>query len=232
MTNNTFWIVLAVAALAFAAIWAFLTPPPTPDPIIETVTFEAHNPWMFGNTDDAFSYAGDVVRTVQGTAMLQMSSETNNGTIAFSLPFTEELAVLLGGVVPETSVALRMELDHADAMWTDLPIHGDTGIGDSRLPVTHAHVAGSGNFELLVDGIKQPTEWGGFWSLADALRQSDASIRNQGLVFSPLLRDQSVFSDPTRTEITLLVYDTPESDTVLLHLVFPSVDDRVGEAGS
>ena len=28
---------------------------------------------------------------------------------------------------------------------------------------------------------------------------------------------------PIPTELTLLIYDTPESDTVILHLVFPDV---------
>jgi len=108
-------------------------------------------------------------------------------------------------------------------VWIGRVIHGNTDVGDSRLPVTHAHFAGSGSFELLVDGNKQPTEWVGFWSIGDALRQPDGSIRNQGLVFSPLLRDQSVFSDPNRTEITLLVYKSPDSNAVVLHLVFPDV---------
>ena len=59
-------------------------------------------------------------------------------------------------------------------------------------------------------------------------REMRESIRDQGLVFSPLLRDQSVFSDPDRTEITLLIYAAPESDVVILHLVFPDV--RVSES--
>ena len=141
--------------------------------------------------------------------------------IGFSLLPDAALSPLLGELSSESSITLR--LDRANAVWTDRAIHGDTGLGDSRLPVTRAHFAGSGVFELLVDGNKQSTEWVGFWLIGDALRQPDGSIRNQGLVFSPLLRDQSVFSDPSRTEITLLIYEGPESDTVILHLVFPDV---------
>ena len=218
MTNNTFWIVLAAVALAGA--WIFLTPTPTPDPI-ETIDYEAHDPWIIGNSDDAFSYAGDVVRTVQGTAMLRIDSATAAGVMEFSLLPDASLTPFLEGLSSESSITLRVGL--TNAVWTDLAIYGDTGIGDSRLPMTYAHFAGSGSFELLVDGNKQPAEWHGFWSIGDALRQPDGSIRNQGLLFSPLLRDQSVFSDPTRTEITLLVYNAPESDIVILHLVFPDI---------
>ena len=220
MTNNTFWIVLAAVALALAGAWIVLTPTPTLDPI-ETIKFEAHDPWIIGNTDDAFAYAGEGVRTVQGTATLQIDPTTATGMIEFSLQPDAALTSLLGELSPESSITLK--LDRADAVWTDHAIHGDTDLGDSRLPVTHAHFAGSGNFELFVDGNRQPTEWHGFWSIGDALRQPDGSIRNQGLVFSPLLRDQSVFSDPSRTEIALLIYKAPESDTVILHLVFPDV---------
>jgi len=102
-------------------------------------------------------------------------------------------------------------------------IHGDSAIGDSRLPETYVLYAGFGRFELLIDGKRQPTAWQGLWSIGDTLRQPDGSIRDRGLVFSPLLRDQSGFSDPDRTELTLLIYDAPESDTVILHLVFPDV---------
>ena len=220
MTNTTVWIVLA--ALALAGAWFFLTPTPEPTAFIE---FEAHDPWIIGSTDDAFAYAGEDVRAIEGIATLQIDPDTDNGVIEFALQPSDFLAVLLGDGSPDRPIVLRMQLKQADAIWTDTDIYGDSAIGDSRLPMTHILYAGSGTFELLIDGNAQPAAWVGFWSIGDALRQPDGSIRNQGLVFSPLLRDQSVFSDPSRTEITLLIYDAPESDTVVLHLVFASIHD-------
>lgn len=223
MTKNNVWIVLAAVALAFAAAWVFLTPSPTTDPI-ETIQFRAQDPWIVGDTDDAFAYAGEGVRTIQGTATLRIDPETTAGMLEFTLQPDEALAALLeGDASPESSILLLMQLDRSDAVWTDRAINRGTDIGDSRLPRTHATYAGSGSFEWLLDGTTQPTTWVGFWSIGDALRQPDGSIRNQGLVFSPLLRDQSVFSDPNRTELTLLIYDAPGSDVVILHLVFPDV---------
>jgi len=70
LTNSTFWIVLTAVALAGA--WIFLALPPDP---IETIEFEAHDPWIIGNADDAFSYAGDSVRAVQGAAALEINPE-------------------------------------------------------------------------------------------------------------------------------------------------------------
>ena len=215
MTRNLFWI--GVAAVALAAAWFVIVP------IFRDVRFEAENPWAIGNSDDAFAYAGEGVQTIEGTATLSVDPDMDSGILEVTLSPDEALAALLDGAIPEYSVVLRMRVERADNVWMDRTVHGDTGIGDSRLPAIDALYAGSGSFELLIDGVRQATAWPGFWSFGDALRQSDGSIRDQGLVFSPLLRDQSGFSDPDRTELTLLIYDAPESDIVILHLVFPDV---------
>lgn len=218
MTRTDFWIVLA--AVAFAAAWVFLVIVPSP---AEYVRFEVKHPWAIGTSEDAFAYAGEDVHIIQGTASLRIDPDMEGSVLEIELLPDEALAAFLDGENPEHSIVLCMQLERADNIWVDRPVHGDSGIGDSRLPEILALYAGSGSFELLIDGKKQPVGWQGVWSIGDALRQSDGSIRDQGLVFSPLLRDQSGFSDPDRTELTLLIYDTPESDTVVLHLVFPGV---------
>ena len=217
MTRGLLWIGAAVAVLATA--WLVLTLVP----FSSDVRFEAETPWAIGNSEDAFAYAGEGVRVIQGTAALRIDPNTLGGMLEFDLPPDEALTALLDDKIPERSVVLRMRLAGADAVWTDRTIHGDSAIGDSRLPETYVLYAGFGRFELLIDGKRQPTAWQGLWSIGDTLRQPDGSIRDRGLVFSPLLRDQSGFSDPDRTELTLLIYDAPESDTVILHLVFPDV---------
>ena len=215
MTRNLFWI--GVAAVALAAAWLVIVP------IFRDVRFEAENPWAIGNSEDAFAYAGEGVHTIEGTATLRIDPNTLGGILEFDLLPDEALTALLDEEVPDRSVVLRMRLAGADAIWTDRTIHGDSAVGDPRLPETYVLYAGSGRFELLIDGVRQSPGWQGFWSIGDALRQSDGSIRDQGLVFSPLLRDQSGFSDPDRAELTLLIYDAPDSDAVILHLVFSDV---------
>ena len=215
MTRGLFWIGVAVAVLA--AAWLVLTLVP----FSSDVRFEAETPWVVGNSEDAFAYAGEGVRTIEGTATLRLDPNMNSGILEVTLLPDEALAALLDGANSEYSAVLRMRIERADNVWIDRTVHGDTGIGDSRLPETNVLYASFGSFELLIDGMRQPTAWPGFWSIGDALRQPDSSIRDQGLVFSPLLRDQSGFSDPDRTELTLLIYDALDSNAVVLHLVFP-----------
>jgi len=216
LTNarSLFWV--GLVAIGLAAAWVLLVLLPSS----RDVRYEARNPWAVGNTEDAFAYAGEGVVAIQGTANLQLDPSSAKGTLEFDLLPDDALTALIGDEMPERSIVLHM---HTDSVWSDQTIHGHSEVGDSRLPETHVLYAGSGRFELLLDGMRQPTSWQGFWSIGDALRQSDGSIRDQGLVFSPLLRDQSGFSDPNRLELTLLVYDSPDSDTVVLHLVFPDV---------
>jgi len=215
LTRNLFWI--GAVAVAFAAAWLVIVPS------FRDVRFEAQNPWAIGNSEDAFAYAGEGVHTIEGTATLRVDPDTGSGILEVKLSPDEALAALLDGASPEHSVLLRLRIKRADNVWMDRSIHGESGIGDSRLPETNVLYAGSGRIELLIDGVRQLTAWPGFWSIGNALRQSDGSIRDQGLVFSPLLRDQSGFSDPDRTELILLIYGSPDSDAVVLHLVFPDV---------
>ena len=218
MNRSNFWIGLAIAALVLAAV--FLIPAPTP---VETIRFEAQDPWAIGSIEDAFDYAGQSAHTIQGTVALQIDPITKIGMLEVVLQPNDVLAAWLGEASPESSATLRIQLDGTADVWANQMIHGDYEVGDSRLPMTYARYAGYGPFELMIDGTRQSTDWVGFWSIGDALRQSDGAIRNQGLVFTPLLRDQSVFSDPKRMEFTLLLYEAPDSDKVALQLVFPDV---------
>ncbi len=215
--RSLLWMGLVAAGLA--AAWLLLAVIPFSDDI----RYEAQEPWSVGTAEDAFAYAGEGVRAIQGTAALRLDPNTSGGILEFDLSPDEALTALFDDVTPKRSFVLRMQLGRADAVWIDRTVHGDSEIGESRLPATHILYAGSGRFKLLIDGVRQSTAWHGFWSIGNALRRPDGSIRDQGLVFSPLLRDQSGFSDPDRTELTLLIYDSPDSDVVILHLVFPNV---------
>ena len=213
MTRALFWIALAAAALGI--VWLVLSP--------ILMHYEASNPWEIGNSEDAFDYAGEDVKPIEGTARLRFDVSTEHAEIEIQLMPLNTLTLLREPQSAGQIVLVRMHLGQSDAIWADCVAHGDSGIGESRLPETHTEYGGSGKIEIWVDGEQKLGEWQGTWSIGDALRQSDGSIRDQGLVFSPLLRDRSGFSDPERRELTLLIYDALESDTVILHLVFPDV---------
>lgn len=230
--NKTFWWIGFAGALLVAA-W-LLRPDhhPFSQQLEGSIQYEAWGPWAIGDENNAFAYAGKGVRVIEGTARLQLDPDTERGLLECTLSPDPALARLTGDDETGHSVVLRMAIEHADDVWMDRTIHGDTRVGDSRLPGTFATLAGSGTFDVLLDGAPLPDGRRGFWSIAHALRQSDGAIRNQGLVFSPLLRDKSRFSNPDRTELTLLVYASEESDDVVLHLVFPDVRPiDTGDAG-
>jgi len=217
LTRNLFWIGLTVAAVA--AAWLVLSLIPMPS----SVHYEASNPWAIGNSEDAFDYAGEDTRRIEGTARLRFDLSTKHAEIEIQLMPLNTLALLREPQSASQIVLVRMHLGQSDDIWADRTANGDSGIGEPRLPETYTQYGGSGTIEIWVDGEQKLGDWQGIWSIGDALRQSDGSIRDQGLVFSPLLRDRSGFSDPERRELTLLIYDAPESDTVILHLVFPDV---------
>jgi len=215
------WAGFAVAVLA--AAWLLITPRFVSDGDTPIIQINATNPWLIGDKDDAFSYAGKSAVIIQGEAAVRIDPTADTGTVEFILQPGANLDSRLDGEIAETSVALRLQLQNADSFWTDLAINKGSNVGDARLPMTHALYASSGRVELVIDGHDRPTTWTGFWFIGDALRQIDGSVRNQGLVFSPLLRDPSIFSDPSRRELTLLVYESSDSNIVVLHLVFPNV---------
>ena len=141
-----------------------------------------------------------------------LTGKTGSIRIRFTTP--AEGSELTGTVV------IRGSLGGPSAIDRGTEINADTGLGEVRLPETYAYLAGEGDFTVNSRIWGADREVRGFWSLAHALRKEDGSIRNQGLVYSPLLRDKTVFSDPTRLEFTLLLY---EGDEVLLDLVFRKV---------
>ncbi len=217
MSRSYLWIVLVGAALAAAGIALLLMEPRG------TVVVQAQNPWIIGNAQDPFSYAGGLVHSIEGKADLRIDPSTLGGSLEIQLAPDSALSEALSGVTATRSITLTLDIEDGATAWSNVEVYGDTGIGDSRLPATHAEFAGSGDFELRLDGKRQDTTWHGFWSLGDALRRDDGAVRNRGLVFTPMLRDQTGFSDPSRTELTVLLYSTEDSSAVVLDLVFPDI---------
>lgn len=186
------------------------------EPSVETWIGDA--PWSVGVSDDSFSYDGRHVRRIEGKAAIHLGSTPQESRLTVWLPVSPGGRLLADTV--DVELELRFSLDAAEMLLSDRVIHSGTGQGDRRLPETFARHAGAGPVELWIDGEYDRTV-DGFWALADAVRRADGSIRNQGLVFSPLLRDRTVFSDPERLEITVLLYEARGSEVVVLHLVFP-----------
>ena len=228
-----FWSAVAVGVLVGGRL--LLTPSPPQPPVARwQLEAEAGDPVIVGDASDPFVYAGgEAIRAVLGSGTVRLDAE-GQGSIRLTVeaPSPDAPLSLQDGFILGESWTLIAEFDASSPVWIDAVVHGDTGVGDERLPETMARYAGSTVFELRVDSNRQIEGLNGFWSIADALRRDDGSIGQQGLVFSPLLRDKTGFADRDRLELTLLLYvDSPGGD-VFLHLVWRDirVTDPAGPA--
>jgi len=178
--------------------------------------------WI-GRSEDSFVYAGgDGVRAVDGGARVQWSAAGGAGSVRATVQGPAARGLLLGEREAVGELVLVSVLGPETDVRTGALVHGGTGFGEPRLPETDAVLAGRSRFDVLLNNEVLYRDLPGFWSVAQALRKDDGSIRNQGLVFNPLLRDRTIFADPDRLELTVLVY-TGEDLAVLGHAVFRDV---------
>jgi len=219
MTNLRSLLWLAVGAAVIVAGWLLVAPHVFP----VKWQISAESPRVVGDSIDSFVYAGgDLVRPVAGSATVRLPETNTYGTVRLSIESSEPgppLSLRDRSIVGR-SWDLVSSVNGSAKLWTETPFHGDSGIGDTRLPETTVLIAGQSGFDLTVGGNRRLNDLTGIWAIAHALRQDDGSIRQQGLIFSPLLRDKTGFSDPERLELTLLLYEDEPGGNVLMHLVF------------
>lgn len=221
MTNLRSLLWLGVGAAVVVAGWLLIAPHVVP---VEW-WIRAESPLVVGDSIDSFVYAGgESVRPVAGSGSLRIAA-SGRGTIRVSLqPLESDPSFSLrDGSIVGRSWDLVSGVGDSSEVWTETPFHGNSGIGDTRLPETIALIAGQSGFDLTIDGNRRWNDLTGIWSIGHALRRVDGSIRQQGLVFSPLLREKTGFSDPERLELTLLLYENGKGSDVLIHIVFRNV---------
>lgn len=185
------------------------------------------DPVLVGDTEDPFVYAGgEDVRPLAGEGRIRLSEGGKQGSVQLTIELDGSTAVLATGEPWVGALSLRSEIEEDATVLTDVTVHGETARGESRLPETYAVLLGTSSYDLRLDEEPLRSAVQGTWTLAHALRKEDGAIRNQGLVFSPLLRDDTIFTDPDRLELTLLLYEPAEDETasVALHLVFRRVE--------
>lgn len=190
----------------------------------------AEGPRVIGGYGDNFCYDGQGVRPLAGSLTLSIGAD-GTGLIDCSVSTTDASGPLHLSSTDELAGTIRItsKIDSSSKLEELVEINGDIEGGDSGLPQTQATLTGKSTFDLYVDGVMRYEALRGGWSLADAVRQSDGSIRQSGLLYSPLLRDKSGFSDPGRLEFTLLLHsDAPDPNnnpaySIVLHLVFSDV---------
>jgi len=210
-------IVIAIAAVALVVLlFAGNDDLPVPLPLEQpSWVVRAQTAWVAGGYGDNFAYSGKNVRALQGTLELHYDPAEASGTIVVDVETTQASGPLRigAGQSLEGHIRLTSTLSASDQILEDTPVFGSTGHGGSAFPVTHATLAGQSRFALSAGGRPVASDLAGEWALADALRRSDGSIRQSGLVYSPLLRDKSGFSNPKETQFLLVVHsDTADPD--------------------
>jgi len=222
-------LVLTILGVAILAVAGWLAIRSVTESITLSTGWEAiaGDPLLIGDSADPFAYAGDDgVRAIDGDARLQLTKAEQHGLVRVTVALDEEARLGPTDRPWIGNLTLRSRIDENAQVWNDVTVHGETGLGDPRLPETEARLAGESRFELLLDEAPLETSLDGLWVLGNALRRDDGAIRNRGLIFSPLLRDDTIFADPDRLELTLLLYESDADDDrpVVLQLVFREVD--------
>jgi len=185
------------------------------------------DPILIGDLEDPFAYAGgESVRQLSGEGHIRLASDDVRGSARLTVVLDGAVVVLADGQALNGVLSLQSDIGKGGIVQREIFVHGETGSGESGLPEAFAQFLGMSSFDLRLDGQALQDGVRGTWTIAQALRKDDGAIRNQGLIFSPLLRDNTVFADPNQLEFTLLLYDPAESDggNVTLHLVFKHVE--------
>ncbi len=191
----------------------------------------ADQPLVAGGYGDNFCYSGANVRPLHGVLELRYDPVKREGTLTVTVETTSESGALrlAADKTLQGQIQLVSQIGTADRVLHDTPIYGDTGRGGPAFPQTLATLAGWSRFDLAVNSRTTATGLAGEWSIAQALRRSDGSIRQSGLVYSPLLRDKTGFANPKEIQLILLVH-SDEADaqnappyTLALDLVFTQV---------
>jgi hypothetical protein len=227
-TGQVVLILLGVAAAA-AVGWLIVRPAFVDGDILtsrQAWEIDFSDPLLIGDLEDPFAYAGgDAVRERPGTGAIDLGRD-GSGSLRLTLELDGTESILAEGVDVGGELEIRASLRAEETDTSGGAIYGSSGRGDARLPETDALLFGTAQLSISIDGETRGAPFEGLWSIADALRREDGSIGNQGLIFSPLLRDDTVFSDPSRLEVTLLVYgrDQGQTDSVVLHTVYRTVD--------
>jgi hypothetical protein len=211
-----------VIALLGAAAWLSYSAFIAPTARGERWEVLIDDPVLVGGPEDLFVYAGGPsVRPIAGDGEILVSKNGASSAVCITLDVRAADNLILTGEPFVGQLVLRSRIDDNASVWANVRIHGETDRGDDRLPETHALIAAASPFEIRPGDRRATQRLDGRWLIGHALRRTDGSIRKQGLVYSPLLRDKASFSDPQRLEFTLLLYDGDNDP--LLHLVFRGI---------
>jgi hypothetical protein len=223
--ENRSWLFVLVLSIAVLAGWLLRS--------TDSVwSIRASSPRVVGGYGDHFAYDGKGVRPIEGSLELHLNASRLAGTLTVTLQTTDTSGPLhvSSATSLEGKVKLVSQIERSNRIETGIFLYGDTGTGGPELPRTYASLAGWSRFDLFVGEELVYSGLHGEWALIDALRRSDGAIRQSGLIYSPLLRTKTGFSEPGRDEFLLVLHsDEPDVENrppfaIVLHLVFEQIE--------
>lgn len=202
----------------------------------DTWKIEADDARIIGGYGDNFAYDGENVRPFDGIA--QMTVDPKNGTAQLEINvrttdssgpirFSEDQSF-------EGDIRIVQNLDTSKMdmarIATDTYLHGDTGNEAPVMPKIYNYFATWGPAKIFVDGEEVIPMIGSHTMFTEQARGQNGKIVNaQGQVYSPMVKDKTGFTDPSKTEFHFVAHTSePDSDnfpphTGWIHLHFSDV---------
>ncbi len=196
---------------------------------------------IIGGYGDHFQYDGEGVRPVEGQAVVKVDADTGQGTVEAVIRTTRESGpvVLAQDAAFEGELRLVMKVGAPGTRLAEyIYLHGDTGNEAPVMPKLFNYLAGWAPLDVYEDGRLVYANLGGHFMLSEGSRRPDGTIRkDDGTIYSPKLKAERGFTDPSRTEFHLVAHSTePDPNnfpphTVWIHLHFNAVQIEKAKPG-
>lgn len=223
-------IIVAAALAVLAAVFLFM--PHSSGGGSDLWALTATDARIIGGYGNNFVYDGKNVRPLQGRALLKIDPKTKKGSFVAIVRTTKESGPIVMAKDEPLSGEIKLvwQTDAPGARYQEyVNLHGDSGNGTPIMPRIFNYLTGWAPVKLYVNGkLKYKLE--AHFMFTEGSRRPDGTMRkNDGTIYSPKLKAESGFTDPTHTALHLVAHSmTPDPNNfppqnVWVHLMFNQV---------
>ena len=213
-------------------------------------SLRAQGALIIGGYGDNFNYDGDTVRPLVGTAVLDVDSVTDTGSVIAVIQTTAETGPIQiskdEAIEGEIKLVMRTFIEEAPFMEGGIAeyvwVHGDTQQGPPVMPRQFSYLAGWGLLDIYVNGQLLYRGLDGHFMYTDRARHGPEEgykvMRDDGTIYSPMLADKTRFTDSSRTELHIVGHSLIEDQgnfpphSQWIHLNFSDVFVQEAPAGA
>ncbi|MCK4356247.1 hypothetical protein KAW44_04120 [Candidatus Bipolaricaulota bacterium] len=210
-------VLVAIAALAVVTLIVFAGATKSGE---RSWVLKAQNALVIGGYGDNFNYTGENVRPLIGTAVVNVDSASNAGSVIAVFSTTPESGSIhiakdecLDGEVKIVMSVFQGEVPFMDGGIAEfLWIHGDTSQGPPVMPRQFSFLAGWGLLDIYVNGELLYEKLDGHFMYTEQARRSTDEgyrvMRDDGTIYNPMLADKTRFTDPANGELHIVAHST------------------------